>query len=126
MCQCLSINQNTKHAEFPQTYVDKVVDTPVEMARQVPWIQTVLKTRKVPQSSQSGTGSAPVSILFGHFGGDASAGLRSAKEWWRMAHPSSSDGDDGSRQRAWTKSLKALRHFAADRVADEKLMERAS
>ena len=41
-----------------------------------------------------------------------------------MAHPSSSDGDDGSRQRAWTKTLKALRHFAADRVADEKLMER--
>ena len=30
---------------------------------------------------------------------------RSAKEWWRMAHPSSSDGDDGSSQRAWTGSL---------------------
>ena len=41
-----------------------------------------------------------------------------------MAHPSSSDGDGGSRQRAWTKSLKALRHFASDRVAGEKLMER--
>ena len=41
-----------------------------------------------------------------------------------MAHPLSSDGDDGSRQRASTKSLKALRHFASDRVADEKLMER--
>ena len=38
-----------------------------------------------------------------------------------MGHPSSSDGDDGSRQ---TKSLKAWRHFASDRVADEKLMER--
>ena len=37
-----------------------------------------------------------------------------------MAHPSSSGGDDGSRQQ----SLKALRHFASDRVADEKLMER--
>ena len=57
--------------------------------------------------------SAPVSILFGHFGGYASAGHRSAQEWWRTAHPSSSDGDDGSRQRAWTKSLKALRHFAS-------------
>ena len=41
-----------------------------------------------------------------------------------MAHPSFIDGDDGSRQRAWIKTLKALRHFAADRVADEKLMER--
>ena len=40
----------TKHAEIPQTlYVDKVVDTPVVMARQVPQIQTVLKTGKVPQ-----------------------------------------------------------------------------
>ena len=35
------------------------------------------------------------SILFGHFGGDASAGHRCAQEW----------------QRAWTKSLKALQHF---------------
>ena len=52
------------------------------------------------------------------------AGHHSAGECWRMAHPSSSDGDHGSRQRAWTKSLKALRHFASDRVADEKLMER--
>ena len=34
------------------------------------------------------------------------------------------DGDDGSRQRSSTKSLKALRHFASDRVAGEKLMER--
>ena len=41
-----------------------------------------------------------------------------------MAHPSFSDGDDGSRQRAWTKTLRALRHFAADRIGDEKLMER--
>ena len=41
-----------------------------------------------------------------------------------MTHPSSSDGDEGSRQRTWTKSLSALRHFASDRVADEKLMER--
>ena len=41
-----------------------------------------------------------------------------------MAHPSFSDGDNGSRQRAWTLTLKALRHFAADRVGDEKLMER--
>ena len=30
---------------------------------------------------------------------------------------------DGSRQRAWTKALKALRHFAADRV--DKLIERS-
>ena len=41
-----------------------------------------------------------------------------------MAHPSFSDRDDGSRQRAWTKTLKTLRHVAADRVANEKLMER--
>ena len=41
-----------------------------------------------------------------------------------MAHPSSIDGDDGSRQLAWTKTLRALLHFAADRVADETLMER--
>ena len=41
-----------------------------------------------------------------------------------MAHPSSSDRDDGSRQRDWTKTSKALRHFAADRASDEKLMRR--
>ena len=68
--------------------------------------------------------SAPVSILFGHFGGYASAGHLSAKDWWRMAHPSSSDRDDGSKQRAWTKTLRALWHFAADRASDEKLMKR--
>ena len=41
-----------------------------------------------------------------------------------MAHPSSNEGDDGSRQRVWTKTSKTLRHFAADKVADEKVMER--
>ena len=39
------INQVTKHAEFPQTlYIDKVVDLPVVLQRQVPLIQTSLKT----------------------------------------------------------------------------------
>ena len=38
-----------------------------------------------------------------------------------MAHPSSSDGDNGSRQRVWTKRWRALRHFAVDRV--DKLLE---
>ena len=41
-------------------------------------------------------------------------------------HPSSNDGDDGSGQRVWTKRWRALRHFALDMVADEKLMERGS
>ena len=49
--------------------------------------------------------NAPVSRSLGHSGGDAvdSAGHSSAKDWWRMAHPSFSDGDDGSRQRAWAR-----------------------
>ena len=47
---------------------------------------------------------------------------RSVSKWWRMAHPSSNDGDDGSGQRVWTKRWRALRHFALDRV--DKLMER--
>ena len=63
----------------------------------------------------------PVSTLLGRFGEDASAGRT---EEWRMAHPSSSDEDDGSRQQVWTKTLKALRHFAADKVAGKTLMER--
>lgn len=44
-----SINQATKHAEIPQTHcVDKVVDLPVVLQRQVPRIQTVLNTMEVP------------------------------------------------------------------------------
>ena len=41
-----------------------------------------------------------------------------------MAHLPSGDEDDGSKQQVWTKTLKALRHFAADKVAGKKLMER--
>ena len=40
--------------------------------------------------------SAPVSILFGHPGGYASAGNSSVKNWWRMARPSSEKRDPGS------------------------------
>ena len=54
----------------------------------------------------------------------SSDGAAGPAESWRMALPSSSDEDDGSKQRAWTKTKKALRHFAADRVAGKKLMER--
>ena len=44
-----SINQETKHAEFPQIcYIDKIVDTLVVMQQQVPRIRTVLKTMEVP------------------------------------------------------------------------------
>ena len=68
--------------------------------------------------------SAP--ILFGHSGDNAPAGNCSVSKRWRMAHPSSKDGDDGSGQRVWTKRSRALRHFALDKVADEKLMERGS
>ena len=43
--QSPSINQVTKHAEIPQThYVDKAVDMPVAMQRQVPQFRAVLKT----------------------------------------------------------------------------------
>ena len=38
------INQATTHAEFPQTlYIDKFVDLPVVLGRQVPRIQTANK-----------------------------------------------------------------------------------
>jgi len=45
-----SINQVTKHVEFPQTqYACKVVAVPLVIQRLVPQIQIVLKTVKVPQ-----------------------------------------------------------------------------
>ena len=44
------INQATKHVEILQTqYIDNVDNMPVVMARHVPQLQTVLKTRRVPQ-----------------------------------------------------------------------------
>ena len=55
VCQCPSINQATKHAEFPQIqYIVKVVDMPVSMQRQVPQIQTPSKTWKSCWRSSSG------------------------------------------------------------------------
>ena len=79
------------------------------------------------RESTSGVGDCSTApILFGHSGDYDSAGNRPGSKWWRMAHPSSNDGDDGSGQRVWTNRWRALRHFASDRVADEKLMERDS
>ena len=69
-----------------------------------------------PMTQLGDCGSDGCTTLFGHSGGYASAEHLSAKNWWRVAHPSSSDGDDGSRQRAWTKRWRALRHFAVDWV----------
>ena len=65
-------------------------------------------TDDIAEAADDPGGSAPVSILFDHFGEDASAGHLSAKpsrsggadgaagpaESWRMGHPSSSDEDD--------------------------------
>ena len=48
-----SINEVTKHAEFPQIYIDKVVDSPVVMQRKVPQIQTVLKTVEIPPAQRA-------------------------------------------------------------------------
>merc|ERR1711916_268845 len=43
-------NQVTKQVEIPQIqYIDKVVDVPVVMQRQLPTIQKVQKTVEVPQ-----------------------------------------------------------------------------
>ena len=79
------------------------------------------------RESTSGVGdSSTAPILFGHSGEYASAGNRSGSKWWRMAHPSSNGGDDGSGQRVWTKRWRALQHFALDKAAEEKLMERDS
>ena len=78
------------------------------------------------ESTSGVADSSTAPILFGHSGDYASAGNRSVSKWWRMAHPSSNDGDDGSGQRVWTKRWRALRHFALDKVADEKLMGRRS
>ena len=47
--------------------------------------------------------SSTAPFLFGHSGDYASAGNRPVSKWWRIAHPSSNDGDDESRQRVWTK-----------------------
>ena len=86
-----------------------------------------LKKKATEEDMQlDGTESRATERSLSHSGGDAvdSAGHLSAKDWWRMARPSFSDRDDGSRQRAWTKTPKTLRHVAADRVANEKLLER--
>ena len=61
------------------------------------WLTTILSTRSLPQQFPGRPGPA-TSCAFA--------------------------GDDGSRQRAWTKTLKALRHSDADRAADEKLMKK--
>ena len=48
-----SINQVTKHADIPQTQIDKVgVDMPVVMQRKVPQIQFMLNTGEVPSINQ--------------------------------------------------------------------------
>ena len=49
------MNQVTKHAETPQIqHIDKVVDAPVGMQRQVPQIQTVLETMASPMVQSVG------------------------------------------------------------------------
>ena len=48
----MHINQVTKHVQIPQSHVDKVVDLPVVMQRQVPLFQTVLKTGEAPSINQ--------------------------------------------------------------------------
>ena len=58
------INQETEHAEIPQTQnIDKIGDKLVSMQRQVPGIQTVLKTRKAPQV-QLGSVCTKRSLMF--------------------------------------------------------------
>ena len=48
-----SVNQVTKHADIPQTQIDKVgVDMLVVMQRKVPQIQFMLKTGDVPSIHQ--------------------------------------------------------------------------
>ena len=78
------------------------------------------------ESTSGVADSTTAPILFGHSGEYASAANRSVSKWWRIARPSSNDEDDGSGRRVWTKRRRVLRHFALDRVADEKLMERGS
>ena len=94
-------------------------------------VKSVERAADLPDDSE------PVSTLLGRFGEDASAGRT---EEWRnpssssgdagpaeigdAAHLPSGDEDDGSKQQVWTKTLKALRHFAADKVAGKTLMER--
>ena len=72
--------------------------------------------------AMAGVKECLLAFLLGHSGDHASAGNRSVSKWWRIAHPSSNDGDDGSGQRVWTKRWRVLRYFALDRV--DKLMER--
>ena len=71
--------------------------------------------------------SSTAPFLFCHSGDYAPAGIRSVSKWWRIAHPSSNDGDDGSGQRVWTKKMEGLAAFClGTKVADEKFMERGS
>ena len=49
-------NKATKHVETPQIYFcDQGVGVPLAIQRQVPWIQTVLKTAKFPTAQSVGT-----------------------------------------------------------------------
>ena len=72
-------------------------------------IECLLVLGKLRESTSGVADSSTASILLGQPGEYASAGTRSVSKWWRMAHPSSNDGDDGSGQRVWTKRWRALR-----------------
>ena len=93
-----------------------------------PWLESKNACWFLGKFTESTSGvakSSTVPNVFGHSGDYVSVGNRSVSNWWRMARPSSNDGDDGSGQRVW-KKRRALRHFAFVKVADEELMEKIS